>query len=68
MKDEDLQEIIIYLVLEELIVMFMGEPRRYEINVLLDFNKTGRGCNGVRVNYIISIKGERGGRRKRKIS
>ena len=48
--------------------MFIGEPRRYEINVLLDFNKIGKGCNGMRVKNIISVKGERGGRRKRKIS
>ena len=47
--------------------MFIGEPRRYEINVLLDFNKTGR-YNGVRVKNIISVKGERGGRRKMKTS
>ena len=38
--------------------MFRGEPRRYEINVLLDFIKTGRGYNGMRVKNIISVKGE----------
>ena len=26
---------------------FRGEPRRYEIDVLLDFNKARRGCNGM---------------------
>ena len=35
--------------------MFRGEPRRYEIDVLLDFIKARRGCNGMKEKNIISI-------------
>ena len=58
MKDEDLREMIIFGFRRVDSEMFIGEPRRYEINVLLDFNKTGGRCNGMRVKNIISVKEE----------